>query len=142
MRVPRSHGSQHFVDSISHSRVFETILELHGAAKPADVVILFDAIVAKGCIEDIGGAAYLAELYSAAPTAVNAECYARIVRGKAMLRALIRAAHGILAEANAQAMPPDVIVGNAERAILELAGKGVTDTAARGLPTNARHLGD
>src|SRR5205823_4495640 len=77
-------------------------------------------------IEDVGGYAYLAELWDAAPTAANAEYYARIVREKAIVRHLIHAGTEVLRDAYDQAMPADELLESAERRILDIAQMGVT----------------
>src|SRR6185369_10611762 len=77
-------------------------------------------------IEDIGGAAYLAELWDAAPTAANAEYYARIVREKAIVRNLIHAGTELLRDAYDGSMQADELLAAAERKVLEIAEKGTT----------------
>ena len=77
-------------------------------------------------IEDIGGYAYLAELWDAAPTAANAEYYARIVRDKAIVRNLIHASTEILRDAYDQASRPTRCSKPAERKILDIAQMGIT----------------
>ena len=77
-------------------------------------------------IEDVGGYAYLGELWDAAPTAANAEYYARIVRDKAIVRNLIHAGTEILRDAYDQAMPADELLEAAERKILDIAEMGIT----------------
>src|SRR5438132_13826353 len=77
-------------------------------------------------IEDIGGYAYLGELWDAAPTAANAEYYARIVRDKALVRHLIHAGTEVLRDAYDQVMPADELLESAERKILDIAQMGIT----------------
>src|SRR5262249_47591211 len=77
-------------------------------------------------IEDIGGYAYLAELWDAAPTAANAEFYARIVRDKALVRSLIHSSTEVLRDAYDQAMPADEMLEEAERKIFDIPQMGVT----------------
>ena len=69
---------------------------------------------------------YLAELWDAAPTAANAEYYARIVRDKGITRALIHASTEILRDAYDQAIPAGQLLESAERQVLEIAELGVT----------------
>jgi len=73
-------SSQFYVDA--HQRLFRTIVALWQAGKAVDLITLADAVHEQGMISDIGGYAYLGELWDAAPTAANAEHYARIVRDK------------------------------------------------------------
>ncbi len=77
-------------------------------------------------LADVGGPAYLAELWDAAPTAANAEYYARIVRDKGITRSLIHASTEILRDAYDQAYPADQLLEAAERQVLEIAQLGVT----------------
>src|ERR671937_35959 len=74
----------------------------------------------------IGGYPYLAELWDAAPTAANAEYYARIVRDRSIVRNLIHVSTEILRDAYDQAQPAEELLGAAERKILDIAEKGVT----------------
>ena len=76
-------------------------------------------------MEDVGGAVYLAELWDAAPTAANAEYYARIVRDKALVRGLIHASTEILRDAYDQGQPADELLESAERKILDIAQMGI-----------------
>ena len=89
-------------------------------------MLLAEELKQRGQIEDIGGYAYLGELWDAAPTAANAEYYARIVRDKALVRNLIHASTEILRDAYDQAQPADELLEEAERKILDVAQMGVT----------------
>ena len=77
-------------------------------------------------LEDVGSYAYLAELWEAAPTAANAEYYARIVRDRAIVRNLIHASTEILRDAYDQSQPADEMLEGAERKILDIAQMGMT----------------
>src|SRR5437660_443288 len=61
----------------------------------------------------------------AAPTAANAEFYAKIVRDKGMVRALIHASNEVLRDAYDQSQPAEELLGMAEHKIFEIANKGV-----------------
>src|SRR5262249_44473414 len=69
---------------------------------------------------------YLAQLWDAAPTAANAEFYARIVRDKSIVRNLIHAGTEILRDAYDQVQPADELLESAERKILDIAQLGIT----------------
>jgi replicative DNA helicase len=110
----------------AHQKIFQGIISLYDKGHPVDLVMLAEHLKEQKQIEDIGGYAYLGELWDAAPTAANAEYYARIVRDKAIVRSLIHASTEVLRDAYDQAMPADELLGDAERKILDIAEKGLT----------------
>jgi replicative DNA helicase len=112
--------------SDAHQKIFQAIVALYDKAHPADLVTLAEYLKEQKQIEDIGGYPYLAELWDAAPTAANAEYYARIVRDKAIVRNLIHASNEILRDAYEQSQPADELLGDAEKKIFEIAELGVT----------------
>jgi replicative DNA helicase len=110
----------------AHQKIFLGIRTLYDRGHPVDLVTLAEYLKEQKQIEDVGGYGYLGELWDAAPTAANAEYYAKIVRDKAIVRNLIHAGTEILREAYDQAMSADELLGNAERKILDIAEKGIT----------------
>ncbi len=110
----------------AHQKIFCAVRDLYDSGKPVDAVILAERLKEQKHIEDIGGYAYLGELWDAAPTAANAEHYARIVRDKAIVRNLIHASTEILRDSYDQVMSADNLLENAERKILDIAEQGIT----------------
>ncbi len=110
----------------AHQKIFQAISDLYNEGKPVDLVILFETLKARKQLEDVGGPAYLGELWESAPTAANAEYYARIVRDKAVIRNLIHTNTELLRDAYDGVMSADELLGQAERKILEIAEKGTT----------------
>jgi replicative DNA helicase len=110
----------------AHQKIFLAIIGLYERGHPVDLVLLADWLKEQKYIEDVGGYGYLAELWDAAPTAANAEYYARIVREKAIVRHLIHAGTEVLRDAYDQAMPADELLESAERRILDIAQMGIT----------------
>src|SRR5712691_13365253 len=76
----------------AHRKLFNAMLDLSERNEPVDLITLSEALRARGDLADVGGTAYLAELTERVPTAANVAQYARIVRDKSILRALIGAA--------------------------------------------------
>jgi replicative DNA helicase len=74
----------------AHRKIMRAIVDLDQRNEPVDLVTLADALRARNELTDVGGAAYLAELAERVPTAANVGHYARIVKEKAILRALIQ----------------------------------------------------
>jgi replicative DNA helicase len=110
----------------AHQKIFGGILHLYDKGHPIDLVMLAEVLREQRHIEDVGGYGYLAELWDAAPTAANAEYYARIVRDKAVVRNLIHASTEILKNAYDQVAPADELLEAAERKVLEIAQMGMT----------------
>jgi replicative DNA helicase len=110
----------------AHQNIYNSIVTLYDRGHPVDVVLLADLLKEQKQIEDIGGYGYLGELWDAAPTAANAEYYARIVRDKAIVRHLIHASTEILRDSYDQVMPADELLEAAERKVLDIAQMGIT----------------
>jgi replicative DNA helicase len=110
----------------AHQKIFQAIKTTYNDGHPVDILILKDNLQQAKQLEDVGGDIYLAELWEAAPTAANAEYYAKIVRDKAITRSLIHASTEILRDAYDQAYPAEEMLGAAERKVLDIADKGVT----------------
>jgi replicative DNA helicase len=110
----------------AHQKIFQAIISLYDRGHPVDLVVLAELLKEQKHIEDVGGYSYLGELWDAAPTAANAEYYARIVRDKALVRNLIHAGTEILRDAYDQAMPADELLATAERKVLDIAELGIT----------------
>jgi replicative DNA helicase len=110
----------------AHRKIFQSIVDLRDkGGQPVDLVILAEELIKRGQLEDVGRAAYLAELWDAAPTAANAEYYAKIVRDKAIVRSLIHASTEILRDAYEQNQPAEELLEGAERKVLDVAQMGV-----------------
>jgi replicative DNA helicase len=114
----------------AHQKIYRAIVDIYDSGKPIDLVILAEKLKELGQIEDVGGYAYLADLWEAAPTAANAEYYAHIVRDKGIVRSLIHASTEILRDAYDQVQPADELLAKAEREVLDIAEKGVTGTTS------------
>lgn len=110
----------------AHRKIYQGITTLIDKVMPADLVTLAEWLREQKFIEDVGGYAYLGELWDAAPTAANARYYAEIVREKAIVRNLITAGNEILRDAYDQSMPADELLEGAERKILDVAELGIT----------------
>jgi replicative DNA helicase len=114
----------------AHQKIYQTTVDLYDAHQPIDLVILAEKLKQQGMIEDVGGYAYLGELWEVAPSAANGEYYARIVRDKGIVRSLIHTSTEILRDAYDQVEPADDLLARAEREVLEIAEQGVTGTTS------------
>jgi replicative DNA helicase len=111
----------------AHQRLFRAITDLHAKGQPVDLVTLANELKRRKEMEDIGGPAYLGELWDAAPTAANAGYYAQIVREKATFRALTWAGQRIAEDGYNQTGTGEEAVERAEREVFALGDRALGD---------------
>ncbi|MBP2242662.1 replicative DNA helicase [Cytobacillus eiseniae] len=105
----------------AHQKIFHVMLKLNDQGKAVDLVTVTEELSAAKLLEDTGGVGYLSELAGSVPTAANIEYYAKIVEEKSLLRRLIRTATGIAQDGYAREDEVEVLLGEAEKSILEVA---------------------
>jgi len=104
-----------------HRQIFERMIQLGEKQQAIDVVTLMEDLTRRGELEAAGGIAYLSQLADGLPRVTSVEHYARIVKEKSVLRALIFSASAIQEQALAAGDDADVILDRAESAIFQLA---------------------
>ena len=107
----------------AHKEIFQTIVELHEKGQGIDLVLLKEAMKARGTLEQVGGLEYLMELEEAVPAVANTEYYARLVRDSYIKRGLAEVAARIQKEVYDSKEDLDEILDKSERLIFELAQK-------------------
>ncbi len=107
----------------AHTKIFTAILELAIKEEPADLVTVANRLKEKDELESVGGAAYLASISDAAPVAVNAIHYAKIIKGKSSLRQLITASSGIIENCMKDQGDFEDIIDFAESSIFNISEK-------------------
>lgn len=104
----------------AHSIIYDAILDLFNRNEPQDLVTVHNALKAKGKLEAVGGAAYLAEITETMPVAANIGYYGKIVWDKAVLRKLIQKASDISTLCYEEAGEVDEVLESAEASIFEI----------------------
>lgn len=104
----------------AHQLIFDAMIELNYDNEPIDIVTLADILERKDQMEDIGGAAYLAELANITPTAANVGYYAKVVEERSLLRRLIQASTDIISDIYEENDEVPNLIEQAERRILEV----------------------
>ena len=104
----------------AHQRVFTAIADLAAERKPIDLTLLHELLRRRKELEDVGGIAYLAELWEAEPTGANGEYHAKIIRDAALVRRLIHTANEMLRDAYDRSSEADDLIAQAERKILAI----------------------
>ncbi|MGG7621795.1 replicative DNA helicase [Robertmurraya sp. GLU-23] len=107
----------------AHQRIFQMMLQLSDKGKAVDLITVTEELSAAKLLEDTGGVSYLSELAGSVPTAANIEYYAKIVEEKSLLRRLIRTATTIATDGYTREDEVEVLLGEAEKSILEVSGR-------------------
>nr|WP_306396563.1 replicative DNA helicase [Massilia sp. REN29] len=108
-----------------HRIIFEQMVRLINAGKPADVITVYEACNQLGKAEDVGGLQYLNAMAQNTPSAANIRRYAEIVRDRGILRQLITVADEISGNAfNPQGKEVKQMLDEAESQIFAIAEQG------------------
>lgn len=105
----------------AHKKIFSAIVDMADRNEPADLITVSNALRDQGRLEQIGGTAYLSGLVDDVASAANVAHYARIVKEKAIDRAIIAAASQMLDAAYSPMKDTTEAVNDAQRTILNLA---------------------
>jgi replicative DNA helicase len=104
-----------------HRHIFERMVQLGEKQQGIDTITLMEDLARSGELEAAGGVAYLSQLADGLPRVTNVDHYARIVKEKAILRALIYSASVIQEQALAAGDDADTILDRAESTIFQIA---------------------
>lgn len=85
--------------SSAHKCAYGAMLALHSRGEGIDPLTLQDELRRAGCLERVGGPAYLASLFDGVPRFSNIENYVRLVQDVARERRLILFANDVMARA-------------------------------------------
>lgn len=105
----------------NHKILYERITNLISTSHAVDLLILKEELTKSGEIDHVGGIGYVASLIDIVPTSRNIQHYADIIKEKATLRRLIRAAYDIMDSCYKQEEDTDDILNQAERSIFSIA---------------------
>ncbi|WP_079907804.1 replicative DNA helicase [Carboxydocella sp. JDF658] len=114
----------------AHRLIFEAICDLADRSEPVDIITVAEELRQRGQLDKVGGAAYIATLSGIVPTAANVEYYARIIREKSLLRALISAATRIAQLGYEGEAEAEEILMQAEKMIYDLSQRKASRTFA------------
>jgi replicative DNA helicase len=110
----------------AHQKIFTAMVDMYQKGTPVDLITLSEHLLSRNQMEAVGGAAYLASLADAIPSAVNIEVYARIVRDKATLRRLISLSAEIASKSYRFSGDVEDILDQAEKSIFEITEDKIT----------------
>ena len=108
-----------------HQLIFAGIAQLAETSNPCDVVTVSEFLDNRDELDAAGGLEYLALLSNETPGAANVRAYAKILRERSSLRALISAGNQISGNAYVtEGRTASDLVDEAERLVFEIAEKG------------------
>ncbi len=113
----------------AHQLIFSVLVEMRKSAKPVDLVVVRDELERRNQLEQVGGVEYLVAAVEGVPNSANVEYYARIVRDKALLRALIVAGADMAREAYETHDEAMEVIASAERRVFQIASEQIGDEA-------------
>ncbi len=108
----------------SHQLIFTACKDLFDAQKPVNLVTVTEALRAKGQLDKVGGASYLASLTDE-PVPSSVTHYAQVIREKYALRKVGETANELLNGCFANNAKPAVIIETAREAFTSIAEQGV-----------------
>ena len=110
----------------AHRAVFEAMEGLVRDGEPVDIVTVTESLKKSGRLDQVGGISFLANLTNSVPSTANLAHYAKIVKEKALLRALIDASTEIAGAAYEASEDVARQLDDAEQKILAIAGGRIT----------------
>lgn len=107
--------------------LFEAIAQLYAEGKPADLIQVQEKVKQNGAPPEISGMEFLRDILTSVPTSANIRHYAKIVKDKATMRRLIKAAQDIEESCYGGRDELESVLFNAEKnvnAITQTGGSG------------------
>jgi replicative DNA helicase len=109
----------------SHRRIFVAMTALFERGAEINPILIGEELRKENALETVGGVSFVTNLTYGLPHATNITHYAKVVRGKSLLRRLIKTANKITNEALEEEDEPEIILDHAEQAIFELADERI-----------------
>ena len=100
-------GSEEFLHHPAHRTIYRQMLKLWTGRKGVNLITLTQSLDDSGLLEEVGGAAYVTELFNFVPTASGWKYYAGILREKWIGRTAISVTTDIQEAAFDPSMQPD-----------------------------------
>jgi replicative DNA helicase len=106
-----------------HRKIFNTMIELFEKNEAVDLITVTETLTRKNELDPAGGVTYLANLASHVPTAANVRYHSKIVKEKALLRALLRSTTEIASKVYESSLEAEELVDYAERIIFAISDR-------------------
>jgi replicative DNA helicase len=110
----------------SHRLIFKTVSQLFEKGEPVDLISVSENLKHKELLDHVGGRAYLNDLALSVMTTANLPNYARIIKDKALQRALIKAGTEVVRAAY-ENDDADTAIDSAQQAVFSVAQHNISD---------------
>lgn len=104
-----------------HRRIYGAMVSLFDASRSIDPILISEELKKEGSVESIGGVTTISNLTYGLPHFSDLTEYIKVVRGKSMMRSLIRTCNEITSEALDEEDDAEAIIDRAEQMIFALA---------------------
>jgi replicative DNA helicase len=101
----------------SHRRIFVAMISLFERGSEINPILIAEELRRDNALESAGGILFLTNLTNGLPHVTSVVQFTKVVRGKSLLRQLVKVASKVTAEAIDEEDEPDAILDHAERAI-------------------------
>ncbi len=113
-----------------HKAIYNAMLNIDALGKDVDPLLVLEQMKSDPSFDEAAGKNYLAQLAAAVPSTANVESYAKIIKDKYFVRALINASSEILDDAQTSDADASMLLDSAEQKIYNIRqGKNTTEAA-------------
>ena len=119
-RVAEVLPSSEYFYLANHRTIYAVMLSMFTSGQPVDQITVLEALKTERDFDDATGKTYLYQLAQNCPSIANVENYARIVRDKYDVRALMNVARDIIEDSTDGEMEPQMLIDSAEQKIFDI----------------------
>lgn len=105
----------------AHQFVFRAMIAISERGGEINPILLGEELRREGVLEQTGGISFISELTYGLPHFTNVGAYAEVVKGKSLMRQLVKVANKVTSEALEEEDEPQVVLDHAEQMIFALA---------------------
>ena len=119
-RVAEILPSSEYFYLANHRTIYAVMLSMFTGGQAVDQITVLEALKTERDFDEASGKTYLYQLAQSCPSIANVENYARIVRDKYDVRALMNAARDIIEDSTEGEMEPQMLIDSAEQKIFDI----------------------
>ena len=119
-RVAEILPSSEYFYIANHRTIYAAMMSMFTTGKAVDQITVLETLKMERDFDEATGKTYLVQLAQSCPSITNVENYARIVRDKYDVRALMNAARDIIEDSSDGEMEPQLLIDSAEQKIFDI----------------------